>query len=77
MVAEEVDRADHIVEVARLQEVRRAVLGAWYEVGLDPEAQVGLLAHEPTVVVEVVNRVLAPERVLPDLERLSEAVDVL
>ena len=47
------------------------------EVRLDAQPQVGLLAHERAVVVEVVVRVVAPERVLPDLERLREAVDVL
>ena len=47
------------------------------EVDLDPEPQVGLLAHERAVLVEVVARVLAPERVVPDVERLREAVDVL
>ena len=50
---------------------------ARHEVGLDAEPQVGLLAHELAVGVEVVERVLAPERVLPDVERLREAVDVL
>ncbi len=41
------------------------------------QAQVGLLAHEAAVLVDVVVREFAPQRVLPDLERLLEAVDVL
>ena len=36
-----------------------------------------LLAHERAVRVEVVVRVLAPERVPPHVQRLREAVDVL
>ena len=74
---EEVHRADHVVEVARLEQVGDAILGAGHEVGLDAEPQVGLLAHERAVGVEVVVRVAHPERVLPDVERLLEAVDVL
>ena len=71
------DRADHVVELARLDQVRRAVLARRDEVDLEPEPQVGLLAHERAVFVEVVVGVLAPERVVPDLERLVEAIDVL
>ena len=54
-----------------------AVLAPGDEVGLDAEPQVGLLAHELAVGVDVVERELAPQRVVPDLERLAEAVDVL
>ena len=57
--------------------VGHPVLAARDEVGLDPEPQVGLLAHERAVVVEVVERAVAPELVVPDVERLREAVDVL
>ena len=42
-----------------------------------PHAQVGVLAQEADVVVEVVARLGPPERVIPDGERLVEAVDVL
>ena len=48
------------------------------EVRLDPEPQVGLLAHEAAVVVEVVDRARAPRTGgATDVERLAEAVDVL
>ena len=47
-----------------------------HEVRLDAQAQVGLLAHERAVGVEIVVRVCKPERVPPHLERLLEAVDV-
>ncbi len=77
VVAQEVDRADDVVEVASLQEVGDAVLGAGDEIGLDPQAQVGVLAHEAAVLVEVVAREFAPQRMLPHLQRLREAVDVL
>jgi hypothetical protein len=77
VVAQEVHRADDEVQLARLEQRAHPVLAPGDEVGLDAEAQVGLLAHEGAVVVEVVDRVLAPERVLPDLERGGEAVDVL
>ena len=76
-IAQEVDRADHVVPVARLEQVGEAVLAAGHEVGLDPEPQVGLLAHEGAVLVEVVARPVAPEGVVPDVERRAEAVDVL
>ena len=52
------------------------VLAAGHEVHLDPEPEVGLLAHERAVGVEVVVRRM-PERVVPDLQRGAEAVDVL
>ena len=77
VVAQEVDRADHVVEVALLEQVGHAVLGAGNEVRLDPEPQIGPLAHERAVRVEIVARVRTPERVPPHLERLHEAVDVL
>ena len=76
-VADEVDRADDVVEVAAGQQLGHAVLAARDEVGLDPELEVGLLAHEVAVGVEVVAGRVAPQLVLPDLERLGEAVDVL
>ena len=69
-------RADHVVEVAGLEQLRRAVLDARHEVGLDAEPQVGLLAHERAVLVDVIDGVALPERVVPQLERLAEAVDV-
>ena len=74
---DEVDGADDVVEVARLEQVRDPLLRAGHEVDLDAEPQVGLLAHEVAVLVEVVVREAFPERVPPDLERLTEAVDVL
>ncbi len=77
VVAEEVHGADDVVPVVRVQQRGRAVLAARDEVRLDAELEVSLLAHEAGVGVEVVGRVLAPERVLPDLQRLREAVDVL
>ena len=76
VVADEVDRADDVVEVARLEQVRGAVLGAGDEVHLDPEPQLGA-ADELAVGVDVVLGLFAPERVVPELERLGEAVDVL
>ena len=76
-LAHEVHGADHVVEGARLQHVRRLLLAAGEVVGLDAEAQVGVLAHEGAVGVEIVVRVGGPERVLPDRKRLREAVDVL
>ena len=75
-VAEEVDRADDVVEVVRVEHVRDPVLGAGDEVHLDPEPQRGG-ADEVAVGGQVVDRVFAPERVVPDLERGAEAVDVL
>ncbi len=75
-VADEVDRADHVVEVARLEQGRGAVLGAGDKVALDPEPQ-RRRADEVAVGVEVVARLLLPERVAPEVERLAEAVDVL
>ena len=76
-VADEVDRADDVVEVAATQQLGHALLAPGDEIGLDPELEVGLLAHEGAVGVEVVARGVAPQLVLPHLERLGEAVDVL
>src|ERR1035441_6783943 len=71
------DRADDIVEVARLQQAGHAILSAGNEVSLDPQPQVGLLTHEPAVLVEVIAGELSPERVLPHGQRLLKAVHVL
>ncbi len=60
-VADEVDRADDVVEVARLEQRRGAVLGAGDEVALDPEPQ-RRAADELAVGVEVVAGLLLPER---------------
>src|SRR6185312_2512851 len=76
LLADEVDGADHVVPRAPVEQVRHAVLAAGHEVGLDADLQ-PLLCDELAVRVEIVDRVLAPERVLPDVERLPEAVDVL
>jgi hypothetical protein len=77
LVAEEVHRADDVVPRALLEQLGHAVLAAGDEVGLDAQAQVGLLADEVAVGVEVVLGVVAPQRVLPDVQRGREAVDVL
>ena len=71
------DRADDVVELAALDQVRVRSSRPGTKSTSMPEAQVGLLAHERAVGVDVVERVLAPERVVPDVERLLEAVDVL
>ena len=75
-LADEVDRADDVVELARLQQRRGALLGAGDEVALDAELQ-RRRADELAVGVEVVVGVFDPERVAPEVERLAEAVDVL
>ena len=62
----EVHGADDVVEVARVEQVGHAVLGARHEVRLDAQPQVGLLAHERAVRVEVVVREGLPEGVAPD-----------
>ncbi len=77
LVAEEVNRAEHVVEVVRLEQAGGAILASAHEVGLDAESQVGLLAHEPAVLPEVVAGVLDPEGMAPDLQRVAEAIDVL
>ena len=56
---------------------RICVLAAGDEVGLDAELEVGAVADELAVAVDVVVGVLDPQRVLPDVERGGEAVDVL
>ncbi|MEH3054754.1 MAG: hypothetical protein PGN13_12245 [Patulibacter minatonensis] len=75
-IAEEVHRADHVVEVARLEQARDAVLAAGDEIGLDAAAQ-SLLTEELDVRVEVVDRGALPQVVLPHVERGGEAIDVL
>ena len=75
-VADEVDRADDVVEVVAVEQVGDPVLGAGHEVDLEAEPERGR-AHELAVGVEVVARLLLPERVSPDLERIGEPVDVL
>src|SRR5260221_5523423 len=75
-LTEEVDRADHVVEVTRLEQVGGAVLGSGHEVALDPELEAGA-TNELAVDIEVVARLFLPERVAPEVERLAEAVDVL
>jgi hypothetical protein len=69
--------ADDVVELGLVQQVREPILAAGDEVRLDADAQVGLVAQEADVVVEVVLRLGAPEGVLPDAQGLAEAVDVL
>ena len=76
LLADEVNRADDVVELARREQLGGAVLGPGDEVALDPEPQPGA-ADELAVGVEVVARLLLPERMAPQLERLDEAVDVL
>ena len=50
---------------------------AGHEVDLDPQRRSVCVAHELAVGVDVVGRLRAPERVVPDVERLFEAVHVL
>ena len=71
-----VHRADDVVELARLEQLGDPLLRAGHPVGLDPELQ-RRRADELAVGVEVVGRLLDPERVPPDVERLAEAVNVL
>ena len=70
-------RADHVVEPVRLKQPLGSRLRARHVVHLEPEAQIGLLAHVGAVCIQVVVRLLQPERVAPHIERLAEAVDVL
>src|SRR3954470_3613301 len=70
-------RAHHVVPVASVDEVGRAVLAPGQEVDLYPQPEVSRLANERAVGVEVVTRPVAIPGVLPDLERLYEAVHVL
>jgi hypothetical protein len=67
---------DDVVEVAPLEEIGDPVLGAGDEVGLDPEPQ-RRRADELAIGVEVVGRLLLPERMPRDVEGLAEAVHVL
>ena len=76
IVAHEVHRADHVVPRPPVEQVRHAVLAPHEVVGLDAELE-PVLADEVAVGVEVVLRPVAVPGVLPDLERLHEAVDVL
>jgi hypothetical protein len=76
LLSQEVDGAHHVVEVVGFEQIGDAVLAPRDEVGLDPQAQRGR-AHELAVGAQVVGRLLAPEGVVPDLQRLGEAVDVL
>ena len=71
------DRPDDVVPVAALEQGAHAVLAARDEVRLDAQAQVGLLTHEAHVLVDVVARRLHPQGMVPDLERLGEAIHVL
>src|ERR1044072_4758360 len=75
-LSDEVDRADHVIEVVCLQQGRGAILGAGNEVALDSQPQ-RCAAHELAISGEVVARLLLPERMAPEVERLGEAVDVL
>ena len=75
-VADEVDRADDVVEVAGGEQLAGPLLGPGDEVALDPEPQ-RRRADELAVGVEVVAGVLGPERVGPEVEGGGEAVDVL
>ncbi len=75
-VADEVDRADDVVEVVCLEQCRRTVLRTGDEVALDPELQPGA-ARELAIGLEVVLCLLDPEGVPPQSECLLEAVDVL
>ncbi len=59
-----------------VEHVGDAVLPPGDPVHLDPRPKPGR-ARELEVLAHVVHRVLAPEGVIPDLERLGEAVDVL
>jgi hypothetical protein len=68
-IPEEVDGAEHVVPRAVLQEPGHAVLAARDEVGLDAQAQVRLLADEAAVGVQVVAGALAPQLVVPHVER--------
>ncbi len=71
------DRADNVVELEAVDQVLRAILATGNEVDLEPEAEVCPFAHELAVVVDVIDCVTPPERVVPDRERLLKAVDVL
>ena len=73
---DEVDRADRVVEPALVDEVLGAILGAQDEVDLEAKPK-RRRADELAIGDEIVVRLLLPERVTPQLERLGEPVDVL
>jgi len=75
-IADEMHRADHVVEVASLEQLGGAGLGAGYEIALDAQFQLSA-AHELAVGVQVVVRLFLPEGMAPEGERVTEAVDVL
>ena len=66
LLAEEVHRADDVVELRALHQLGDLLLAAGDEVDLEPEQQIGLLAHGRAVGVEVVVGEALPERVAPD-----------
>ncbi len=70
------DRADRVVEPALVDEVLGAILGAQDEVDLEAKPK-RRRADELAIGDEIVARLLLPERVTPQLERLGEPVDVL
>ena len=76
VIADEVNGADHVVEVASRQQLGGASLGAGDEVALDPQLQLGA-SDELAVGIQVVAGLFLPEGVAPERERLGEAVDVL
>ena len=78
IVAQEVDRADHVVprRARRAGSPARSSRPGTKSASM-PEPEVGLVADELAVRVEVVVRPVAVPGVLPDVERLHEAVDVL
>ena len=80
-VGDEVDRADHVVERPSLDQRRQLGFSARQVVELEPELdRIAGCSHpqdELDVVVQAVGRVLDPEGMTPDGERLTEAIDVL
>ena len=75
-ISHEVDRADHVVELAGLQERPGPVLRARHEVALDSQLQPAR-ADKLAIGIEIVEGLFLPEGVPPDVQRLPEAVDVL
>ncbi len=76
LVADEVDRSDHEVERSWREHLLELLLPAGHEVGLD--AQLHLAGTDRlAVLVEVVERPLLPEVVVPDVQRRGEPVHVL
>jgi hypothetical protein len=57
--AQEVHRADHVVEGPCLEQARDSVLTPSDEVRLDPEPQ-RRAGHELAVLIEVIDRLLLP-----------------